>query len=376
MRYSGVSCWDMSDAGLFVFVGFVRSGIMFWGFVVFLVGELFISDFIAFTGFIGFGLCGFGLGGEVVIGVGWNIRVAFQRGGVAVGLFVRFFGLSVVPVAFAELAGFGDMKRMAAGFPGPGAFSVGVAGFGEAAVGIGRDDGRFDEGFGEYLFELGQVGGRVDAEIIHEGLGRRIHERLAGHVFVAAGDDDELFFEELLDRVVAADAADGFYLPFSDGLFIGDDGQGLEGGGGKPFEELLAIELGNSLMIVFFREELPAAAAFADFEGIELGSIFLADAIDGRLDLFEGELFLHESERIVDKLRDLHGGQGLVAGEDQCFDMRDDVSDFHMQCFSGRCFLVRQILVLFAFGGFPALNQPWSAAAPLTISVSSVVMAA
>jgi len=55
-----------------------------------------IGDFVAFAGFVCFGR----FGGEVVVGVGRNIAgmrsgFRFEGRGIAVGLFVGFFGLGI-----------------------------------------------------------------------------------------------------------------------------------------------------------------------------------------------------------------------------------------------------------------------------------------
>lgn len=189
----------------------------------------------------------------------------------------------------------------------------------------GLNERGFDDLAGEDVVDLGELVGTVEAEIVHEMPGGPVDEGFPGDGLVAAGDDDEFLLEELLDAVVRADAADGLDLGLGDGLFVGDDGEGLEGGRRKALEELVAVELGDGLVEGPLGEELPAAAALPQFEGVELGGVLLADAFDAGLDLFEDDAVVQDGEGVVDQVHDVERRQGLLAGEDERLDVGDQV---------------------------------------------------
>jgi hypothetical protein len=55
--------------------------------------------------------------------------------------------------------------------------------------------------------------------------GSRIYQWFTRHIFITAADQDQFFFQQFLDTVIAVHPADRFYFAFGDRLFVGNDGQ-------------------------------------------------------------------------------------------------------------------------------------------------------
>jgi len=84
---------------------------------------------------------------------------------------------------------------------------------------------RFFEGVG-----FGEVADVAEAEDFEEVAGGAV-EHGSADFFGAADDFDEVVFHEGAEHFAAGDAADDFDAGAGDGLFVGDDGEGFEGGG-------------------------------------------------------------------------------------------------------------------------------------------------
>jgi hypothetical protein len=122
------------------------------------------------------------------------------------------------------------------GFEGELMFGGGGVGGGGGVLGVGR--GEF------HAAEFGGVGEFVegaDGEVVEEGVGGAIEEWAAGEVG-AAFDFDEAAVEELLDHGIDRDTADGFDPGAGDGLAVGDDGEGFEGGLAEALGLLAGVE--------------------------------------------------------------------------------------------------------------------------------------
>src|SRR5258708_25893914 len=316
MRYSGDSCADMKK-------------------ILFITGMLVVCRVLVFVGFVVFGVLVVGVlfGGAMLVAVlraGFLVRRLVRRliGWVSslVSRFLRFrqilfrrqrllcfFMLDQLAVLTDDQQGIFGSAFLGAGnccklVRGRGR-AVGrvLSRFRKGLAGTVRDHRGLDQRLCKYFFQLGQIGSRVDTEIIHESLGSGIDQGFARHFFIPAGYDDEFFFQEFLYGVVAAHAADGLDLPLGDRLLVGNDGQRLQCCRGVSFEEFFPVELGDGLMKISFGKELPTAAAFSHFEGIEFGGIFFYDPVQGSLYLLQGKLFLHKAEAVVAQLGDLPG---------------------------------------------------------------------
>jgi hypothetical protein len=146
----------------------------------------------------------------------------------------------------------------------------------------------------------------------------------ARKLFVATGDDNELLFQKLLYGVVRAHTPNGFDLTLGHRLLVRDDGQCFESRRGKALQEFFSIQLRHRLMKIFLGQELPAAAAFAHFEGIEFGIVFFDNAFQGRVHLAGRDLVFHEPERPVDQVGHFRRRERFVGGEDKGFNMRNE----------------------------------------------------
>ena len=93
-----------------------------------------------------------------------------------------------------------------------------------------------------------------------------INQGLAYQGFVAAGDDDQFFFKQFLDRIITVYTTNRFDFRFGDGLLVGDDSQCLQCRSRQAFQELVPIELCNGLVVFPFGQELPSSATFPQFE--------------------------------------------------------------------------------------------------------------
>ena len=96
-----------------------------------------------------------------------------------------------------------------------------------------------------------------------------INQGLAYHGFVAAGDDDQFLFQQFLYGIITVDSTNRFDFRLGDGLLVGDDGQCLQCRSRQAFQELVAIELCNGLVVFPFGQELPASATFPQLKGKE-----------------------------------------------------------------------------------------------------------
>ena len=166
------------------------------------------------------------------------------------------------------------------------------------------DECRHHDLFCQHLRDLGQFISRIDPEIIHELSGGNVNQGFTYHVFISAGDDDQFFFKQLLNRVITVHPPDGFDLGFGDGLFVGDDGQCLECSGRQSLQKLVAIQLCNGLVVILFGQKLPSPSAFAQLKRIEFCSIFFFDAFDGGFYLVDDNLIIHEAKGLVDQFND------------------------------------------------------------------------
>src|SRR5687768_13046814 len=127
-------------------------------------------------------------------------------------------------------------------------------------------------------------------------------------------------------------------------------------------------------MIFFFCKKLPTSPTLLQLEGIKFCAVFLADPLHCRLHLVKCCPIFNKTHCIIQQFNQVHIGQRLFTCKDQGFNVRYYLGKFHASNLRWKyAFLSWNSVVENCCRG---CRYPFSAAAPLTISVSSVVMAA
>jgi len=167
--------------------------------------------------------------------------------------------------------------------------------------------------------------------MFEELLGCLVKHRSPGEIGAAAGAD-EASLEQLLHGAVDRDAADRFDVGLGDGLAVGDEGEGLEGGGTELFGSHLGQERPDPVGEVDAGHESPAARAFLQLDRMTGRDESFPELGDGAFDVFKADHFpvtglrQHAVGRgTTHCLRDLGRGNGLGSGVDEGFDYLNEL---------------------------------------------------
>src|SRR5258706_11566351 len=152
---------------------------------------------------------------------------------------------------------------------------------GRTAIGIG---GVLFLWLGQF-FGLRKVFEIVHSEELEEAFGGAVEDG-AAWFFGSAGYVYQVLFHEGADGFAAGYASDGFDIGSEDGLFVGDDGEGFEGGLGELGVGLALVEALEDVAELREGEELVTAGDLFDAEGSGGVFVLLVEILDGLADGF------------------------------------------------------------------------------------------
>ncbi|MDB5323837.1 MAG: hypothetical protein JWN40_5468 [Phycisphaerales bacterium] len=133
------------------------------------------------------------------------------------------------------------------------------------------------------FFGLRQVFEVVHSEELEESFGGAVEDGAAGF-FGSAGDVYQVFFHEGADGFAAGYASDGFDVGSQDGLFVGDDCEGFEGGLAEFGVGLALVESLEDIAVLGEGEELVTTSDLLDAEGAGGVFVLFVEILDGLAD--------------------------------------------------------------------------------------------
>jgi hypothetical protein len=195
----------------------------------------------------------------------------------------------------------------------PGAFDVGGARF--YVAGFVRT---FKYVFLEVL-QGGQVAEIPQPEILQKLTGGAVHNGPSGYLF-SPRRANNLFFEEGFDDAAGIHSSDVFHLLPGEGLFVGDDGQGIEARLGQLGGFIQLEILPHPFGVFLPGPQLKPARHFLDLQ--VAGPVFL------------GKLVEHGADRglfgaVLQRAGHIFNGHGLIGGEEDIFDDGFEFGCFH-----------------------------------------------